>query len=82
MSDLSKFISDITGRSARKAADAQADLFRTQKSALERQEADIAKQKAAEKKKIEAKQIRSLRRGHRAPGFLEAPTEGAKETLG
>jgi len=86
MSLISKAIGSVTGKNARREAAAQAarqqaEFDRTKQSLLD-EEAEITKQKDVEKKKIEAKQIRSLRRGFRAPGFLDAPTNEVSDKLG
>jgi len=86
MSWLSKAWGDVTGKTARKKAEAtaaqqQANYAATKRKLLE-EEAKIEEQRKREKGKIEAKKIRSLRRGYRAPGFLQAPSDEVSEKLG
>lgn len=86
MSLLSKAFGDITGKTARRKAEAQAQRqqadYQATKNKLLAEEARIEEEKKREKGKIEAKKIRSLRRGYRAPGFLQAPTDELSEKLG
>lgn len=58
------------------AAREQMDYYHAQKEELHKQNDDISRQKQAEQVKINEKQIRSLRRNFRSPGFMDSGDAG------
>lgn len=85
MSWFSKFVNDISGKSARRAAErvaqAQIDAINQETDAVTRNRVEIEAQKDRERKKIEGKQIRALRRSRRTSSF-DVPSDEPKSTLG
>lgn len=70
-------------RAQMQATKEQMDLYKEQKDTLHKANEDLAKQKDLEQQKINAKQIRSLRRNfRRSSGFLGTPGEEVKDQLG
>lgn len=92
MSQLSKWIDKhITHKTATRNAEAQAmqaaneqiSFYKQQKDTLHAENEKLSQQKEVERKRIQEKQIRALRRNFRAPGFLDSATpSGASPTLG
>lgn len=78
MSKLSSWVDkNITHSSDRKremqAVNEQINLYKQQQQQLHDENERVAKQKDAERVRLHEKQIRSLRRTFRTPGFLEHP---------
>lgn len=86
MSWLSKFVNDVTGKSVRRAAeraaDAQIQALDEEKAAFAEERSELEAQKDRERKRIESKQIRALKRTRRAKSFMEEPVSEVKSTLG
>ena len=67
------------------AAKEQLDFYKEQKETMHKASEDLAKEKNLEREKINAKQIRSLRRNFRrgSSGFMgSTPGNEVKDTLG
>jgi hypothetical protein len=86
MSWLSKFVNDVTGKSVRRAAErasnAQIQALDEEKAAFAAERSDLEAQKDRERKRIESKQIRALKRTRRAKSFMDEPVSEVKSTLG
>ena len=65
------------------AAREQMDLYQQQKQMLHDENERVGKQRDLERQKLHEKQIRSLRRAYRSPGFMQQPVQNElSETLG
>ena len=86
MSWLSKFVNDVTGKSARRAAEsaanAQIAALNEEREAFAQERSELEAQKDRERKRIESKQIRALKRTRRAKSFMDEPVSEVKSTLG
>lgn len=69
-------------RAQMSAVTEQMSLYKTQKDQLHAENERVSQQRASELKKLHEKQIRSMRRRFRAPGFMEGPSSENSETLG
>ncbi len=70
-------------RAAMGAVKEQVDYYQQSKQEMMKQNAEVSNQKHLEQQKIQEKQIRSMRRNYRAPGFLGTDTNsGVSDTLG
>jgi phage/plasmid primase-like uncharacterized protein len=85
MSGLSKVINRVTGktaaREAARAANATIADLNERKKTLQEENDKLTAQKDTERKKIQAKRVRSLRSSFRSPSF-SAVSQDTKETLG
>ena len=91
MSKISRFIDkNITLRSERKralqstieSANEQINFFKSQQQLAQDTVNKLQNETNVERRKIQEKQIRQLRRSFRSPGFLEDVSTGIKDTLG
>lgn len=69
-------------RQANRAAAEQISYYKEQKQVMHEEKARIDADKIAEKKMLAKKQVKSLRRAVRSPGFMEPASTGASEKLG
>lgn len=69
-------------RNTQKMMNDQINLYKQQTQLAESQMKEARDAKLREKKKIEEKQIRQLRRSNRSPGFLDQGQDGLSNTLG
>lgn len=60
----------------------QLDYYKMQKDELQKESARVSGERDSERKRLHEKQIRSMRRSFRSPGFMEGPNQGTAETLG
>jgi len=60
----------------------QLDLYKSQKDSLAAENARVSSERDVERKKVHEKQIRSMRRSFRSPGFMEGPSSETAETTG
>jgi uncharacterized protein (DUF3084 family) len=64
------------------AAKEQLDFYKEQKEAIGKEQERVTQERDTERKKLHEKQIRSMRRSYRSPGFMEGPGDGTADTLG
>lgn len=69
-------------RAANQAVAEQIDFYQKQKEEMAAESKRVEEDRATEKKKIAAKQIKSMRRSYRAPGFMDEAQGGLTDTLG
>ena len=69
-------------RAAMAATKEQLDFYKSQKEELHKESERVKEQRQQEQKRLHEKQIRSMRRSFRSPGFMEGPETGTKEKLG
>ncbi len=91
MSKLSSFIDRKITHSTEKrqalkqtiaAANEQISFYQKQKQLADDTVNKLKDEQNVEKRRIQEKQIRQLRRSFRSPGLLEEPGAGTKDTLG
>ena len=64
------------------AAKEQLDYYQQQKETLKKETERADAQREQERKKLHAKQIRTLRRNYSSGGFMEGPNTGESDQLG
>lgn len=64
------------------AAKEQLELYKTQKEELKKESERVSSERDQERKRLHEKQIRSMRRSFRSPGFMEGPETDTKDKLG
>lgn len=69
-------------RAANQAVAEQIDYYQKAKEEMATETKRVEEDRAAEKKKIAQKQIKSARRSYRAPGFMDEASGGLSDTLG
>jgi hypothetical protein len=69
-------------RAANQAVAEQIDYYQKQKDEMAKESKRVEDERATEKAKIDKKQIKSMRRAYRAPGFMEEANSGISDTLG
>ncbi len=69
-------------RAANQAVSEQISYYQQQKEELAKESARVEEDRAAEKKKIATKQIKSARHAYRAPGFMDEANGGYTDKLG
>lgn len=69
-------------RAANQAVAEQIDFYQKQKAELESESKRVEDERTQEKKKVADKNIKSMRRAYRAPGFMDEANPGMSETLG
>jgi hypothetical protein len=69
-------------RAANQAVSEQISFYQQQKADMAEEKTRVEGERAAEKKKINQKQIKSMRRSYRAPGFLDEASDSMSESLG
>ena len=86
MSQVSKFIRNVTGQTAKRKAEEiagqQTDLLNQQREQLKKANDAFEAEKKANQKKSNEKQIRALRSTFRTPSFSESQNTEPKEKLG
>ncbi len=69
-------------RAANQAVAEQIDYYKQAKDQMAGEAARAEEERAAGKKKIAEKQIKSMQRAYRSPGFLEEASDGLGSKLG
>lgn len=69
-------------RSANQAVAEQIDFYKQQKEAISEEAKRVSDERSEEKRRVAEKQIKSLRRGFRSPGFMDEASTGLTDTLG
>lgn len=69
-------------RAANQAVAEQISYYQQAKDEMTKETKRVEEERNQEKKKIAEKQIRSMRRAYRAPGFMDEANAGLSETLG
>lgn len=69
-------------RAANQAAAEQISYYKKQKDELAKESKRIEDERSIEKDKVNKKQVKSLRHGFRAPGFMEESSAGYGDKLG
>lgn len=69
-------------RAANQAVAEQIDYYQKAKEEIGNETKRVEDERSSEKKKIAEKQIKSMRRSYRAPGFMDEATGGLSDTLG
>jgi len=69
-------------RAANQAVAEQISFYQQQKEQMASESAKIESEREREKQKIAEKQIRSMRRAYRMPGFMDEADPGLSNTLG
>lgn len=64
------------------AATEQLSFYKNQKDALQKEGARVSAERDTQRQRLHEKQIRSMRRTFRSPGFMEGPREGTSDTVG
>jgi hypothetical protein len=96
MSKLSKFLKKVEKsisnviphqhsadrRLANQAAAEQINFYQQTKKEMEEEKTRVEQEKNQERDKIQQKQIKSMRRSYRAPGFMDEVSDGLGDTLG
>jgi len=84
-----KFVSNIIPhqhsadrRAANAAAAEQIAFYKEQKDMMTKEATRLEGEREQEKRRIAQKQIRSMRRAYRAPGFMESAGSGLSDTMG
>jgi hypothetical protein len=87
MSKLSRWVDEnVTHKTARREAveeiAAQRAYYKSQQDLAESELAKATAEEEEQKRRINEKTVRRLRRGHSAPGLMDAPSNEVKENLG
>lgn len=69
-------------RAANQAVAEQIDFYQQQKADMAEEKTRVEDERASERQKIQKKQIKSMRRAYRAPGFMDEAAGGLSDTLG
>lgn len=69
-------------RAANQAAAEQIDFYQKQKAEMEAETKRTDEERKTEKDRIAQKQIKSMQRAYRAPGFMEEESNSLGNTLG
>lgn len=69
-------------RAANQAVAEQIDFYKTQKDEIVKESVRVEEDRATQKNKIAAKQLRTAKRAYRAPGFMDEASSGYGDTLG
>jgi len=69
-------------RAANQAVSEQIDYYQKAKEEMANETKRAEDERTTQKKKIAEKQIKSMRRSYRAPGFMDEATGGLSDTLG
>lgn len=69
-------------RAANQAVKEQIDYYQKEKEALEKESARVEQEREQERTKVNQKQIKSMRRAYRAPGFMEEANDSYSDKLG
>lgn len=75
-------VSAAERRQSMYAAREQMELYQEQKRQLQAESERINKAKVIEQRKLHEKQIRSLRRAYRSPGFMQPAQNELSDTTG
>ena len=68
-------------RAANQAVAEQIEYYKTAKESIDKESKRVEEERSTEKKKIAAKQIKSMRRSYRAPGFMDEASGAMTDTL-
>ena len=69
-------------RAANQAAAEQIDYYQKAKEEMAAEATRVESERMTEKQKIAQKQIKSMRRAYRAPGFMDEASQEYTDTLG
>ena len=69
-------------RAANQAVSEQIDYYQKAKEEMANETKRVEDERTTQKKKFAEKQIKSMRRSYRAPGFMDEATGGLSDTLG
>lgn len=69
-------------RAANQAVTEQIDFYQKQREEMANESKRVEVERTAQRDKIQQKQIKSMRRAYRAPGFMDQASASLSDTLG